>query len=331
MRECLCTVTDVRVDEFSFLPAEAESVGFAGVFPPVERVALTGEVSAIRLGSGPARAVFIHGAALNAHTWDATILSLYGRVRAAAASAADAGEGAGADPSFLALDLPGHGESPWRSDADYTPGRIAGPVAEALSAAVAAGFLDKGFTIVGHSLGGLIGIELSAQAFAGFRQLVLVDILPLPPEAARVVASFLDGPRVFESRDEIVQRALSFGFGGDQASLERGVFHNTRILEDGRVIWKHHLGTLGPEGFPTMHAGPLWDLIGSAPQQLDLIAATQSFIDEAAFNRFVALQPGARALRLEGGHNLQEDSPAGLAAILADLIFGVRPTGAVPR
>ena len=65
--------------------------------PQVTRVVTTLEdgrhVSALRWGSAAPRAVFVHGSAQNAHTWDTVCLAL--------------GE------PILAVDLPGHGHSSW--------------------------------------------------------------------------------------------------------------------------------------------------------------------------------------------------------------------------
>lgn len=296
------TVSDV--DEFSFLEAEAASLGLPLTSPAPRRVQLSPEVSAIAWGAGAAQTVLVHGAALNAHTWDATVIAL----------TAHASTG-----PILAVDLPGHGDSPWRDDADYSPVAIAGPLAGALAAAVDAGLLSPGFTFVGHSLGGLTGLELLRRGEQAFGRLILADILPLPPEGARAVAEFLAGPSSFASRDEVIERALAFGFGGDREGLERGVILNTRVRPDGSVVWKHHLGALGPSGFPRVDSEALWQAIAEATTPIDLIAGDASFINEALTARFTELQPQARVRVLPGGHNLQEDVPVALADTIVEL------------
>ena len=288
--------------EFDFLASDAAKVG-ASEIPPVRRVELVGGVSALAWGSGPARVALAHGAALNAHTWDPTLLSW-----------SDAADGAG----FLALDLPGHGDSAWREDGDYGPAAIAPAVADALAAAIDSGLLDDGFGLAGHSLGGLVGLELLKAGRAAFSHLVLVDVVPLKPEAAGMVASFLDGPTSFASREEIVDRARAFGLGG--ASVERGVFLNTRIAPDGRVVWKHHLGALGPSSLQHLQTDHLWEVVADSPTPIDLVAATLSLVDDASWERFISLRPGATAVRVPGGHNLQEDNPIQLAATLRSLL-----------
>lgn len=299
--------TPADPDEFSFLIAEAAALGVTGPLPRVARVALTDSVSALSWGEGPATVVLAHGAALNAHTWDATLLTWFAT-------------GSSTPPGFLALDLPGHGDSAWRDDGVYSPSRIGPTVAEALAAAAAAGLLAPRYAFIGHSLGGLTGLELLRTAVTGTDHLVLLDILPLPPEAARTVAEFLEGPASFASRAQIVERALSFGFGGPRDALERGVALNTRTTTDGRVVWKHHLGQLGARGMPHANAAELWQPIVRAPIPLDLVIASQSLIDQATLRRFVDLRPAGRVVRLTGGHNLQEDAPVDLAGALAGLL-----------
>lgn len=187
-------------DEFAHLGAEARGLGLDGDVS-VERCTLTDAISALRWGHAPASVVLLHGAALNAHTWDGTLLRW---------SATEPARG------FLALDLPGHGDSPWRSDADYSPATMAGVIVDALAASADRGLLADDVVLIGHSLGGLTGIELTSRGVS-LRRLVLVDILPLPPEVAGTVASFLDGPSSFASRAEIVERALAFWLGGGAA------------------------------------------------------------------------------------------------------------------
>lgn len=298
--------------EFDFLASDAALVG-ADEIPPVRRVQVTDDISALAWGTGPARVVLAHGAALNAHTWDSTLLA-WDAARNAALNRGDRYFGSPASAGFLALDLPGHGDSAWRQDGDYGPARIAPAVADAVTVALDANLLAPGFALVGQSLGGLIGLELLRAGRADFGRLVLVDVVPLQPAAATLVASFLDGPTSFASREEIVERAKAFGLGG--ATVERGVYLNTRIAPDGRVVWKHHLGALGPSALANLRTDHLWDVIAEAPTPIDLVAATLSLVDDNAWDRFTTLRPEATAVRLPGSHNLQEDNPRGLAATL---------------
>ena len=200
-------------DEFRFLTEEAAEVDRRSPLPAVERVAVpvaAGVVSALRWGDGLPEVVLLHGAALNAHTWDRTLLAL-GR-------------------PALAIDLPGHGRSTWRDDFDYGAATTARAIATVLDDQVP----GVPQVVVGHSLGGLTAIAL-AQAHPDLvRALVIVDITPgLREGDARQVGDFLAGPTVFPDRQAIVDRAIAAGIGHDRHRIARGVALNTRIRDAG--------------------------------------------------------------------------------------------------
>ena len=48
------------MDEFAYLPENAEQAGVYGPLPPVARLE-RGPISALRWGAEPARVVFLHG------------------------------------------------------------------------------------------------------------------------------------------------------------------------------------------------------------------------------------------------------------------------------
>lgn len=151
-------VSDAAFDEFSFLPAQADAIGVP--VPPVRRVthrlADGRTVSALRYGdpAAPVEVTFLHGAGLNAHTWDTTVLH--------------------AGLAALVVDLPGHGDSAWRDDAQYTGRTLAADVEPAIRE-----WADgRAQVLVGHSLGGLTAASLAARHPELVRELVLVDISP---------------------------------------------------------------------------------------------------------------------------------------------------------
>ena len=82
----------IDTSEFSYLPAQAQAMGVP--VPSVRRVTLPlpdgRHVSALRFGEETPRVTLLHGAGLNAHTWDTTVLALQQPV--------------------LAIDLAGHGD-----------------------------------------------------------------------------------------------------------------------------------------------------------------------------------------------------------------------------
>ena len=307
-------VSDAAFDEFSYLPAQADALGIP--VPPVRRLThRLGDgrvISALRFGdSGSAPPVtFLHGAGLNAHTWDTTVLHL------------------GLDA--LVLDLPGHGDSSWRDDARYTGRTLAADIEPAIrewTGGVAQ-------VLVGHSLGGLTAAALAARHPDLVRSLVLVDISPGidPDGAASSIRAFFAGPVDWASRDELVERALSFGLGGSRDAAARGVSLNSRVRPDGRVEWKHHFAHLAnrlaadPAGAAAVdeaqraNAGILsaagWDDLAAVTAPVTLVTGARGFLTEADREEFLRRMPRTRRIELDSAHNVQEERPAELAACI---------------
>ena len=295
------------ITEFSFLAGQARALDVP--VPAVERISLPlpdgRTLSALRYGGGSPEVTFLHGAGLNAHTWDTTVLSL-GR-------------------PALAIDLAGHGDSSWRDDADYTGGTLAADVAEALAT-----WTDRPQVVVGQSLGGLTAAALAARVPELVRSLVIVDITPgvdqsVGPAALREFYRVVDAA----DRDELVDRAMSFGFGGSRDDTVRGVFLNTRVRPDGRVEWKHHFAHIAASllesppdlGAPSAPARTIlgeagWTDLAAVTCPITMIRATHGFVSDDAEREFAARVPDATVLRMDGSHNLQETSPAGLAEVI---------------
>jgi len=303
------------IDEFSFLPDQARDAGLDVPIPPVERLTLElpdgRRLSALRYGEAEPEVTLLHGAGLNAHTWDTTVLAL-GR-------------------PALAIDLAGHGDSSWRDDAAYIPSTLAPDVVAALDA-----WTDRPQLLVGQSLGGLTApaVALAHPVHA----VVIVDITPgVDPDAGPTqIRQFFAGPTDWASRDELVDRALQFGLGGgSREKAARGVFLNSRVRPDGRVEWKHHFAHLaaaaanaGVQGEPGPDAAQPEDRVATALhtagwddlERLDvpitLVRGDRGYVTEADATEFARRFPDAEIVTLPSGHNVQEDAPAALAALL---------------
>lgn len=298
-----------EVDEFSFLPAQADDLGLD--VPSVERVQLTlpdgRTLSGLRWGDAPPEVTLLHGAGLNAHTWDTTLLHL--------------------GIPALALDLPGHGDSSWRDDAAYVARVLAPDVAIALET-----WTEAPQTLVGHSLGGLTAAAVAASRPELVARLVVVDITPgVDPSAGPAqIRAFFAGPTDWASRDELVDRALSFGLGGTRDAAERGVFLNSRVRADGRVEWKHHFAHLAaaaanagadattPDAVRAVLSSTGWDDVAGVAAPITLIRGERGFVTAADADQFVERVPGAAVRVLPTGHNAQEEDPAALADIIRD-------------
>lgn len=302
------------VDEFSFLPAQASDAGIAGPVPRGERLTLQlpdgRALSALRYGDEPPEVTFLHGAGLNAHTWDTTILAL--------------------GLPALAIDLPGHGDSSWRVDGAYT-GRVLAPD-------VAAGmeeWTQRPQLLVGQSLGGLTAAAVAASRPDLVAKLVVVDITPgVDPNAGPTqIRDFFAGPTDWASRDELVERALAFGLGGTRTAAERGVYFNSRIRADGRVEWKHHFAHLAAvaaaqgapvdratDPAPDAVAGVLsasgWDDLAAVRAPITLVRGERGYVTEENTAEFQARVAAASVVTLPSGHNVQEERPRELAELL---------------
>lgn len=302
-------------DEFQFLPTQAAQLGLDRI-PSVRRLTHTlpdgRSVSALRYGDDSPVVTFLHGAGLNAHTWDTTVLAL--------------------GLPALAVDLPGHGDSSWREDAAYTGPTLAVDVAPALAA-----WTDRPQVLVGQSLGGLTAAAVAARHPELVRELVVVDITPgIDPNGdARQIQSFFAGPTDWASRDELVERALSFGLGGSREAATRGVFLNSRVRPDGRVEWKHHFAHLSSalaadpsaaERVAAQHhavrgalAASGWDDLAAVTVPITLIRGERGFVTPADANEFRRRLPEATVIDVPSGHNVQEELPADLGRRIADL------------
>jgi len=291
-------------DEFSFLPGQAGRFGVA--LPPTVRLTLTGEraLSAVRFGEGRPRVVLLHGAGLNAHTWDNTALVL-GR-------------------PVLALDLPGHGDSGWREDADYRPRTLAADVVRAIES-----WAEAPVVLVGHSLGGLTAAAVAAARPDLVAALILVDITPgaAGGSGSAELRRFYEVTD-FPSREAVVEHATAFGLGGSPEDSRRGVFHNTRVREDGRVEWKHHFARLAQQALPDgagRAAAPVvddsaWADLSAVEAPVTLVRGTRGFVDDAAAADFSARLPEAGVATIDAPHNIQEVAPAELAARIASVL-----------
>ncbi|MGA7147205.1 MAG: alpha/beta hydrolase [Microbacterium sp.] len=311
------------IDEFSFLSEQSADAGIDRPLPHGERLSTTlpdGRVlSALRYAppSDPDAAplvTFLHGAGLNAHTWDTTVLAL--------------------GLPALAIDLPGHGDSSWRSDLAYVGRSLAPDVAVGIEA-----WTGRPQVLVGQSLGGLTAAAVAASRPDLVRELVVIDITPgIDPSAGpSQIREFFAGPMDWASRDELVDRALAFGLGGGtRRKAERGVFFNSRIRPDGRVEWKHHFAHLAaaaaaapvvaadaagsdPDAVAAVLGESGWHDLAAVTTPLTLIRGERGYVTEEDAAQFAARLPEASVVTVPAGHNVQEEIPVELGERLRTL------------
>jgi esterase len=287
-----------ELSEFSLLSENAEQAGITGPLPDVARVeAGTGEsrISALRWGRTPPRVVFFHGGGQNAHTWDTVIV--------------------GVDEPALAVDLPGHGHSAWRADGDYSPQINADALQSMLREHAPTAEL-----VVGMSLGGLTAVRLAAVAPDLVNELVLIDVTPsalqrhseMTKEQQGTVA-LIHGDREFPSFQAMLDLTVAAAPHREVKALRRGVFHNSRRLDNGNWTWRYDTIRTVPD------FGGLWDDVDALSAPVTLVRGGSSgFVSDED-----AAELGRRARHFRtahvvenSGHSVQSDQPRVLIDIL---------------
>jgi len=240
--------------------------------------------------------ILVHGGAAHAGWWDHIAPRYAGSRR------------------VVALDLSGHGDSDWRDT--Y---RIATWADEVAAVADVAGAADDA-VLVGHSLGGLVGIRASIAHPDLVRDLVLVD--------SRILdAAMLDeiqrnqpeegiprGSKHYPSLEAALER---FRLVPDHASLDYARNHVARqsvVRDDDGWRWKFDRG----------FADELTDLPSRPPNscRLSVVYGEHGVVTPAMIDTVTAgLDEPARVVELAGaGHHIPLEQPLELMDVIDDVV-----------
>lgn len=257
-------------------------------------------LSALRWGTDSPEVVFLHGGAQNAHTWDTVALGLR-------------------PTALLAVDLPGHGRSSWRSDRRYDPVAAAEDVAEMLEV-----HAPEVRLVVGMSLGGLTATSLASARPDLVPRLVAVDITPgVTRDKAAEVHAFIEGPQSFANFGEIFDRTVEFNPTRTATSLRRGILHNAHRRDDGSWEWNYDRRPLGADD--GRDPADLWDAIEAIEAPLLLVrGSTSPVVDDDDVAELMRRKPDSRVVVVDGaGHSVQGDRPIELRDLIAAELSGV--------
>lgn len=216
------------------------------------------------------------------------------------------------------LDLPNHGHSPWTDRVDYLD-----------MARLVAGELEsfgEPATLVGHSMGGKVAMQLALRRPELLRALVVVDIAPTdypetggrtddPDEEASPFAAFIAAMQTMDltgltSRED-ADRALKTAVPSD---MVRSFLLQSLVREgvgpDGGWRWRLNLDTLGRDlgelrRFPEPPPGATFD-----GPVLWIAGAGSTYVLDGDRARMDELFPATRLVRVKhAGHWVHSEQP----------------------
>jgi esterase len=242
--------------------------------------------------------LFLHGGALNAHTWDLCCLALRDEFHC------------------LALDQRGHGDTDWASDLDYS---IAAQRRD-IEGFIAALDLDH-FVLAGMSMGAINALAYAIEHSRRLRALVLIDAGPDVRRAgSRRIRDFVNGVAEEPTLEGIIERALAFNPRRDPEILRRSLMHNLRRQPDGGWTWKYdrrRFQALEREQHLAERRGLAEQLDRVLCPTLVVRGGDSDVFHEEDAERLAARLPRGRHVTVpKAGHTVQGDNPKDLVAAM---------------
>ncbi|MBM3939417.1 MAG: alpha/beta hydrolase [SAR202 cluster bacterium] len=219
----------------------------------------------------------------------------------------------------LSLDFRGHGESQWAPDG-YTRDKYLADV----TAFVGALGIDEA-TIVGLSLGGIVGMLHAAAQPRGVKRLVLADIGPETGDGAtRQRAGRPPRPMGFASFDDAFAWSRSGSwFSGPDEQVRKDLANKLRRRDDGKWVWKLDPALFEPPARPDpITTERLWRAFEAIACPIMLVRGKDSaFVDDGILARMRRAQPSLRHADVErAAHIVTVDNPRGFIAATREFL-----------
>ena len=212
-----------------------------------------------------------------------------------------------ADHRVVAVDLRGHGESD-KPDQDYAISGFVDDVAWLCRE------LDiERPVIIGHSMGGVIALNVARRQPAMARALVFVDagIAPLPDHLRPVLAQTIEGLRSPDYRRVASSIVKDFMFRSESPEELRDVVAGRMVAAPQRVMHTAFASTLSDE-----NCAP-----GSLPVP-SLFVRAATFLGTA--DELRQRYPGLEVVEVDAAHFLHMEKPDEFNAILSRFLEGLR-------
>ena len=292
-------------DEFASLLESAADLG-VGHAPRVRYVSRNVVINHLRLhllewGEPDAPPLLLlHGGNQSAHSWDLVSLHLADRYH------------------IYALDQRGHGDSEWARDAEYAPNQMA---RDALALIAQEGVAAP--IVVGHSMGGMVTMRLTALEPTLPRAVGLVDVGPeVSQRGAETIRNFVVRNTEFDQLDQFIDRVVAYDPFRSREHIERTARYNLVRRSDGRYVSKSDRLLHDPEfrqrARPDSERRDVAQGFHAFAGPTLLIRGERSNILEAeAAQRFVAGLPNARLVEVSDcGHNVHSQNTPGFLEAL---------------
>jgi pimeloyl-ACP methyl ester carboxylesterase len=271
-------------------------------------------LAARTLGDSGPDVVFVHGLFGQGKNWTTIAKGLADRHR------------------VTLLDLPNHGHSPWTDRVDYLD------MAELVATEIER--LGKPVTLVGHSMGGKVAMQLALRRPELLRALVVVDVAPVtyplqggrtddPDEEASPFAAFIQAMRAMDldaltSRDEADQALRA----AVPSRMVRSFLLQSLVREEpgsgGGWRWRLNLELLERDlgelrGFPEPPPGASFD-----GPVLWIAGANSTYVLPEDRPHMDALFPATRLVRIkDAGHWVHSEQPEIFLTTLRLFLDGV--------